>query len=115
VARSVIALWNQGCNGRLPAVAHEPASLPRVVKAVQQRGWGLATWAALFDAVHASAWLTGRKPGRDGATFAADFWWVLEHLDEIRSGRYTDRATPDRPHERTVTVAEARAIFGGPS
>jgi hypothetical protein len=52
-------------------------------------------------------------PGRDGQPpFRADFWWVLEHLDEIAAGRYADRAEL-RPHERPITVAEARAIFTG--
>jgi hypothetical protein len=109
----VISAWNRLTAGALSPVAQEPASLPRVTLAVKARGWPIERWEALFRDVRASALLTGQVPGRDGkAPFKADFWWVLEHLDEVQAGRYADR--PDlRPHERSITVEQARAIFTG--
>lgn len=71
-------------------------------------------WPATFAEVATSDFLSGRKPGRDGAEpFRAALTWVIgpENLAKIDAGQYRNGGAARAP-SRTATLAnDAQAIY----
>jgi hypothetical protein len=67
-------------------------------------------WADLFARVARSDWLR-----RDARIAPVDFWWVLEHVEEIAAGRYDNRVAslavlpPTKTEQRAARRAAATA------
>jgi hypothetical protein len=84
----VVSAWNR--QARDPFVlVRDDLSAPshrRIERALEGHP-DVDWWTTLFAEVFASTFLAGG--GERG--WVADFWWVLEHADEIAQGRYRDR------------------------
>jgi len=87
-ALEVVSAWNR--QARDPFVlVRDDLSAPshrRIERALEGHP-DVDWWANLFAEVFASTFLAGG--GERG--WVADFWWVLEHADEVAQGRYRDR------------------------
>jgi hypothetical protein len=87
-ALEVVAMWNRLAVEPFALIAAEPASLGRVVTAVRHRP-DLDWWERFFaDHVFTSRYLAGDNP----RAWVADFWWLLDKVDEVMAGRYRDRS-----------------------
>jgi hypothetical protein len=112
--QDLLALWNQDIPSMLSRVSTElqRSSESLVIEALRAKP-SLSWWQARIAQLRASLFLTGRKPGRDGEYFTADFWWLLKNAHLIESGRYDNRekakdTAPQGPR-RPPSVAETRA------
>lgn len=106
-ALEVVALWNRLAREPFERIAENPASLGRVSAALRARP-ELDSWERLFrDEVLSSKWLGGQNP----RAWVADFWWVLEHLEEVAAGRYRDRVAKHIPVKSQQTAAAVEAVI----
>lgn len=88
-----------------------PISLPlsatserHVIRALQEHP-DLDWWAKQITAAAGSAFCAGG--GERG--WVADFWWLLEHADEVASGRYRDRMPTAKPTKAQAISESNRA------
>jgi hypothetical protein len=105
-ALDLIAGWNARVRPPFVRVADEPASLGRVIGALRAKP-DLDWWFARFDEVMASGFCSGN--GASG--WLADFWWAIDHGDEIAAGRYGDRAQKPRVSPKTQATRDGLAEF----
>ena len=110
----VLMAESSSAGGRMPSAERLPMC-PRVQLLTEQRrkfaaarwkawaamdGWesqeqGLGEWAAFFDVVAKSKFLTGRAQGHnnDRPPFVADFDWLMRptNFQKVFEGRYSDQ------------------------
>jgi hypothetical protein len=100
---SLVSLWNDRAVDPFVRVSDElqPQSRARVEAALKAHP-DLAWWDARFGDVTASAFCRG---GGDRG-WVADFWWVLENVELVVSGRYRDRA-PAAPRTKIQAISKA--------
>lgn len=100
---SLVSLWNDRAVEPFIRVSDNlaPASVARVESALKAHP-DLAWWLTRIVEVTTSTFCRGG--GERG--WVADFWWVLEHGDEIATGRYRDRASGS-PRTKVQAISQA--------
>jgi hypothetical protein len=88
-APALVALWNDRAVEPFVHVSDVLAdkSTQRVLDALRAHP-DLSWWEQRVVDVTTSAWCSGGAP----SGWVADFWWMLEHADEIASGRVRNHA-----------------------
>jgi hypothetical protein len=103
-AAGLIAAWNNLVAAHRPFVP-VTATDHHSVHAAIRRQPDFAWWITVLEKVAASDFLSGKVALRDGRTWVADFWWVLDHAEQIHAGRHDNREAPAAPPK------DAREVF----
>jgi hypothetical protein len=94
---SLVSLWNDRAVEPFIRVSDNlaPASVARAEAALKAHS-DLAWWLTRIVEVTTSTWCAGGGP----SGWVADFWWMLDHADEIASGRYRNhQKATSRPRD----------------
>jgi uncharacterized protein YdaU (DUF1376 family) len=99
----LVGAWNNRCavDGS-PFTAVTVRSHPKATQALRAHP-DIDWWAELFGRVGASDFLR-----RDAKVAPVDFWWVLDHAEEIAAGRYDNRAPQAIVDPNAASVAAAK-------
>jgi hypothetical protein len=106
-AMSLVSLWNDRAVEPFIRVSDSlgDKSMRRIFDALRAHA-DLSWWEQRVSDVTTSTWCAGGAP----SGWVADFWWMLEHADEIAAGRVRNHTPQSKASRAGITSTEWRDV-----